>query len=200
MFIGSTIASFIPGSDAISLSSAVQTIVDNPDALSDLSATAVYINGKTYATSSSSPSKSDSDSTSSSSSTTVIVVSTIVGIFGTVLIILGVYFGIHKYEKLQQGRRLIDEPRDQYSNDTNENIQTSTTGKTNDIQLTQSNPMSRGILSKNPNQVKPITTNKTNDDRPGSTAVSVNMLQFSTTNNDDRANITSSTVQLINHD
>ena len=51
MLLSSLIASFIPGTDAKSLSIAVNTIISNPTVVSGSTAVAVNINGKTYSTS-----------------------------------------------------------------------------------------------------------------------------------------------------
>ena len=103
VFVGSIVASFVSGSDATSLASAVNTISNNPNALSDLSVKSIYINGKTYSVS------GKSDSTDQSSDTTGMIVSIVVGLVGNATVILVAYFAIQYYETHHARQRLINE-------------------------------------------------------------------------------------------
>lgn len=161
-FVGSVVASFIPGTDATSISSAVQSMNNNPNALSDMSVTSVTINGKTFSVTKA------SDSTSSSSTDyTPLIVIIVVGLVVSTIIVLGVYFGIQQYEKQQQLRQPL-------INETNET-------DNNNFKLKERSMISKNILSKNNNQVKPLTVNNTN--QSSSAAVSVTTLDFTTANN-----------------
>lgn len=161
-FVGSVVASFIPGTDATSISSAVQSMNNNPNALSDMSVTSVTINGKTFSVTKA------SDSTSSSSTDyTPLIVIIVVGLVVSTIIVLGVYFGIQQYEKQQQLRQPL-------INETNET-------DNNNFKLKERSMISKNILSKNNNQVKPLTVNNIN--QSSSAAVSVTTLDFTTANN-----------------
>jgi hypothetical protein len=167
--------------DATSTASAVQSIVNDPNAISDLPATLVSINGQTYSTSL----KSDSNAGGLSSNWTATIVIIVVGIIGSALVVLAVHFVMQKYEKQQDRLRLIDKSKDQHFVDGNENIDQSIEGKTVDFKLTRRNSTSGGILQKKPNQVTPMLKNNLDIDRPPSASVSVNMLHFAATNNDN---------------
>jgi hypothetical protein len=54
MFKGSVVVSFVAGSDATNLAAAVKSISANPNAMSDLTARSINVNGNTYSTSASS--------------------------------------------------------------------------------------------------------------------------------------------------
>lgn len=138
--------SFVSGSNATSLSSAVETMSNNPNVLSDLEVKSININGQTYSTS-----KSTSDSTSQSSDTTAMIVIIVVGLVASILLILGVYFGMQYYESYHARERLIDE----------------------NVEMKKSTRISSGRGGKN--QVQPLNGD---DDRPASDTVSVNMLNF----------------------
>ncbi|CAF1015901.1 unnamed protein product [Rotaria sp. Silwood1] len=195
---GSILAWFDVNADPTSLASALDSIASDPNAMSDLIAKSININGNTYSTSASS---SDSTTeTSSSNNKSLIIVIVVCVVVGSAIIIFSVYFGIRAYKKQYQRRRLIDEPTDQYSTanaetQSDENITAKTEPKKNNFQLTQPILGSVGLSAKNTNQVKPLITNMEKTDRPPSGSVSVTMLDFTNVNSDDRANASLSAVQ-----
>jgi hypothetical protein len=152
-FVGSLIAIFLTGSNANNLAAAVKTIANDPNAISGLPASQISINGQTYSTSL----KSDSGSTLSSNWTIVIVI-IVVGLVGTVLLILVMHLGFRKCAKEQDRRRLINTSNDEHIFDGDENMGKPIEGKTVDFKLTQ-RPTSGGILSKKTNQVNPMLQN-----------------------------------------
>ncbi|CAF3664415.1 unnamed protein product [Rotaria sordida] len=195
---GSVIVLFDVDSDPESLASAVDSIASDPNAISDLTASSININGKTYSTSASSSSSSDENS---SSNRTALIITVVVGLVGSAIIIFGVYFGIKAYEKHQQRRRLINESSDQHAFDnagmqSDENITTEMETRKNNFQLTQRILDAVRISPKNTNQVKPLITDIENTDRPPSSSVSATTLDSVIENSDTRTNASLSAVQL----
>lgn len=159
-------------------------MISNPDALSDLTAFSINVNGQTYLTKAST--SSGSSSTSSSSDYTALIVIVVVGLVGSAIVVVAVYFGIQKYEQHHQRSLLINEPTD-------ESVAPQTEAGKNNIPLRQQILSSVGLSSKNTNQVKPLMTAMETTDRPVSGAVSVSMLEFTSANNDDRTNSSATT-------
>lgn len=102
--LGSVVVSFVSGSDATNLASAVETISNNPDTLSDMSVKSININGQTYSVAS-----SKSDTTSQSSDTTAMIVIIVVGLVGSVVIVLVAYLIIQYYDTRHVRQPLINE-------------------------------------------------------------------------------------------
>lgn len=190
IFIGSIIASFVPGDDASSIAAAVENMTNDPNAISDLTATSINIYGKTYSMSAS----KSSSSVSSATDYTAMIIIIVVGLVGSAIIVIGVYFGIRQYENRQQRHPLINEMA------VNENVERQSKIKKDELKLTEHTPTSKSILPKNKNQVEPVMNNNTNTDRPPSASVSVTTLDFTSANTDDRVNATLPTVELIKLD
>jgi len=98
--------SFVAGTNNTGTTAAVQSVLSNNNAITNLRATSIVINGYSFNISSNSTSSSNSYP---SVSNTALIIGLVVGLVGGLIIVLGIIFGYRKYDKQRKHRLLMDD-------------------------------------------------------------------------------------------
>lgn len=97
--------SFVAGTNNTGTTAAVQSVLSNNNAITNLRATSIVINGYSFNISSNSTSSNSYPSVSN----TALIIGLVVGLVGGLIIVLGIIFGYRKYDKQHKHRLLKDD-------------------------------------------------------------------------------------------
>jgi hypothetical protein len=145
IYKGSVAMSFVAGTNQTGTTAAVQSVLSNNNAITNLRTTSIVINGNSFNISSNSTSNNGSSSNGSNSnssypsvSNTALIIGLVVGLVGGLIIVLGIIFGYRKYDKQHKHRLLKD--------DYNENNEVDNIAVQNNDNMISSSPTGANVI------------------------------------------------------
>jgi hypothetical protein len=192
IFIGSVIATFVAQDGSASdASAAVNSLLTDTTAFSDIQVRSVYFNGRSYLVAKTQQ-LSPSDSYNQKDNTGLII-GLVVGLVGGAILIVGSVFGYQKCQKIQKGQRLMDDPEEnsamtREAGGNNTNPSASNNDGTNTVRRASVTPPDTSNF--NNNRLYSPLSNNVNGNRPPSGAVSITMLDHLSPSNQPSSTMT----------